>query len=93
MEDLIAKRVKLKVKKKRHIAKTITWRIIGSIDTFIVSTFFTSSAEKGALIAFLEIISKTVFYYLHERLWYSFNFQLSAKKRHIMKTVSWRFIG
>ncbi|MBC8266406.1 MAG: DUF2061 domain-containing protein [Flavobacteriales bacterium] len=93
MSEPSAKIIKPKVERKRHIAKTITWRIVGSIDTFIISTFFTSSIEKGFLIAILEIISKTVLYYFHERAWYSFDWKLGDQKRHLLKTLSWRFVG
>ena len=86
---------KPKVERKRHIAKTITWRIVGSIDTFILATFFSGSFETGGWIAITEVITKTILYYFHERVWYSYNWKKRNRnrKRHLSKTISWRMIG
>jgi len=84
---------KVKINKKRHIAKTITWRIVGSLDTLMLATFFSGSFEIGGWIAITEVITKTILYYLHERVWYSYNWETKNKKRHLSKTISWRFIG
>ncbi len=45
---------------KRHIAKTISWRIIGTIDTIILSGIITGSWELGLTIGGIEIITKMV---------------------------------
>jgi uncharacterized membrane protein len=58
---------------KRHIAKTFSWRIIGTIDTILISGLLTGSWEVGLAIGGIEIISKMVLYYLHERVWYKFS--------------------
>jgi uncharacterized membrane protein len=58
---------------KRHIAKTISWRIIGTIDTVIISGIITGSWEVGLAIGGIEVISKMVLYYIHERAWYKFS--------------------
>tara|TARA_Y100000385_G_scaffold247902_1_gene268286 strand:+ start:691 stop:903 length:213 start_codon:yes stop_codon:yes gene_type:complete len=58
---------------KRHIAKTISWRIIGSIDTVVISRLITGSWKAGLAIGGIEIISKMVLYFLHERIWYKFS--------------------
>ena len=55
---------------KRHIAKTISWRIIGTLDTMVLSWFITGSLRIGAAVGGFELITKTVLYYFHERLWY-----------------------
>ena len=57
---------------KRHIAKTISWRIIGTIDTVIISGVITGSWGAGLAIGGVEVISKMVLYFLHERAWYKF---------------------
>ena len=49
--------------------KTITWRIIASLDTFALSWLLTGSASIGASIATLEIMTKMFLYYAHERQW------------------------
>ena len=58
---------------KRHIAKTISWRIIGTIDTVIISGLITGSWVAGLAIGGVEVISKMVLYFLHERIWYKFS--------------------
>lgn len=55
---------------KRHILKTISWRIIGTIDTMILSWLITGSWKLGLTIGGVEIITKMVLYFFHERAWY-----------------------
>ena len=85
---------KIKLTKKfhrRHIAKTITWRLIGTLDTFVISLIITGNIQHGLAISGLEILTKSFLYYLHEQYWVNKN--ISAKKRHIIKTFTWRLIG
>ena len=56
---------------KRHIAKTISWRIIGTLDTIILSGIITGSWETGLAIGGIEVITKMVLYFIHERAWYN----------------------
>ena len=58
---------------KRHIVKTISWRIIGTLDTIILSGIITGSWETGLTIGGVEIITKMVLYFFHERAWYKFS--------------------
>ncbi len=58
---------------KRHIAKTISWRVIGTIDTIVLSGVITGSWEMGLTIGGIEVVTKMVLYFLHERLWYRFS--------------------
>jgi uncharacterized membrane protein len=58
------------VTRKRHLAKAITWRVTGTLDTMLIGWLVTGSIELGALIGGVEVLTKTVLYYLHERLWY-----------------------
>ncbi len=83
---------------KRHIAKTITWRIVGTIDTIILSWIISGDPLVGLKIGAAEVITKMLLYYFHERVWFKINLTkdgrvLESKKRHIAKTVTWRFIG
>lgn len=55
----------------RSIVKAMSWRILGSIDTFLLSWFFTSSAKAAGAIAIAEVVTKMVLYYFHERAWSS----------------------
>lgn len=70
------------VSHKRHLAKTLTWRIIATTDTFIItflaSTFgFSYTTEQavtlGGVVAGFEVVTKMVLYYLHERAWYNYS--------------------
>ena len=61
------------VSRKRHILKTVSWRIIGTVDTIVLSGFITGSWKFGLAIGGVEVITKMVFYYFHERAWYKFS--------------------
>jgi uncharacterized membrane protein len=83
---------------KRHIAKTITWRIVGTIDTIILSWIISGSPTTGLKIGLAEVITKMLLYYFHERAWFKINLSkdghiLESRKRHIAKTFTWRLIG
>lgn len=78
--------------KKRHIAKTITWRVVGTLDTIILSWIITGSPSIGLKIGLVEVITKMVLYYFHERIWFNFTLK-NANKRHILKTLTWRAVG
>jgi uncharacterized membrane protein len=58
--------------KLRHILKTITWRIVGTIDTIVLSWIITGDFKLGLKIGGVEVITKMVLYYLHERVWYKY---------------------
>ena len=67
---------------KRHVAKTISWRIIGTIDTFLLSWFITGSWKLGLSIGGVEIITKMILYFFHERIWYRFSkFGINPNKK------------
>jgi uncharacterized membrane protein len=53
----------------RSIAKAVSWRITGSIDTFVLALLFTGSGALAGSIAGTEIVTKIIIYYLHERVW------------------------
>ena len=53
----------------RSLAKAVSWRALGSIDTFVLSWFFTSSLKAAGAIATTEVITKILLYYFHERVW------------------------
>ena len=59
-------------KLKRHFAKTLSWRIIGTIDTMLLSSVITGSWEMGLTIGGVEVVTKMVLYFLHERIWYKY---------------------
>ena len=80
------------ISRKRHIAKTFTWRAVGTLDTVLISWIITGNPLTGMKIGLSEVVTKMVLYYLHERLWFRVRL-VESQKRHILKTLSWRAIG
>lgn len=58
----------------RSIIKAISWRVTGSIDTFVVSYFITGKATLALSISGIEVITKIILFYFHERLWNKIKF-------------------
>jgi uncharacterized membrane protein len=56
----------------RHIAKTITWRIIASLTTFILAFIFTQDITKSLWLMGTEMVLKLLLYYYHERVWFKY---------------------
>jgi uncharacterized membrane protein len=69
-----------KVSLKRHIYKTLTWRIIGTLDTILIGWFISGDFKIGLSIGGIEIFTKMILYFLHERVWYMSKFGLKVKK-------------
>lgn len=82
---------------KRHIAKSITWRIIGTLDTILLAWLISGDPYTGLQIGFAEVVTKMLLYYLHERVWFRIRAGITkngdSKKRHLAKTVTWRLVG
>ncbi len=55
----------------RSLIKATSWRLLGSIDTFLLSWFFTGNPKAAGAIALTEVLTKIVLYYFHERIWSS----------------------
>lgn len=53
----------------KSLAKTISWRIVGTIDTIIISYIITGETAMALSIGSVEVVSKMILYYLHERVW------------------------
>lgn len=49
--------------------KAITWRIVGTIDTMIISYIITGKITVALSIGSVEVFTKMILYYFHERLW------------------------
>ena len=59
----------MKSKVSRSLTKTITWRILATSDTFLISWFITGNWTWAGAIAGIEVITKMFLYYAHERVW------------------------
>ena len=53
----------------KSFMKSVSWRIVGTIDTMIISYFITGRVTIAISIGSVEVITKTILYYFHERLW------------------------
>lgn len=60
------------VQKKRHLAKTISYRVVSSGIGFLFMYLATGSIKIGAAFSVAELIYKPVQYYIHERIWYRY---------------------
>jgi uncharacterized membrane protein len=54
---------------RRSLAKAVSWRITGTIDTFIISWLITGELLLASGIAVTEVVTKVVLYWAHERVW------------------------
>lgn len=53
----------------RSIVKAISWRVVGTLDTLIVSYLLTNKIAIAASIASVDFLTKLVLYFFHERIW------------------------
>ena len=78
---------KLNINKKRHLMKAISWNLLAMTTTYIVLTqlppFFDLkpiSKEGAGFLVVLDRVIKLLFYYVHERAWFSSNWGIIKKK-------------
>jgi len=86
--------------KKRSFIKGLTWRVIATSDTILLSWFFTGSITAAISIGLLELCTKTILYYAHERvwvhvvhLWRKKGVKTVMKRTSVGKALTWRFIA
>ena len=87
--------------RKRSIAKTFLWRGVATTDTIIISRVITGSWTEGLAIGIIEVFTKMILYYFHERAWSSSDWGLgdpnaaghANRKRSIAKTFLWRGVA
>jgi uncharacterized membrane protein len=53
----------------RSIVKSLSWRIIGTLDTVVISWIITGQVALAISIGSIELVTKMVLYFFHERLW------------------------
>ena len=73
------------VSKKRHIAKTFTWRLVGTVDTILLGWLISGDPTIGLKVGGLELFTKMILYYLHERAWYKSRYGLIFKRNNEQK--------
>jgi uncharacterized membrane protein len=71
----------MEVSKKRHIAKTISYRVISTTIGIVVVWGVSGSLKVGTAFGFAELVYKPIQYYIHERVWYRWiKYGLTNKK-------------
>lgn len=58
---------------KRSLVKSISWRLIGTLDTVVISYFITGKLSFALSIGGIELITKMILYIVHERVWNKIN--------------------
>jgi uncharacterized membrane protein len=89
---------------QRSVIKALTWRVLATLDTTIISYFLTGNIVIAISIGVFETIAKIFIYFIHERAWNYVKwgkrvFDLDktktedTKKRSISKAVTWSILG
>lgn len=58
------------IERRRHIAKTISYRIVSTIIGFLIVYSISGSIKIGTTFSVVELLYKPIQYYIHERVWY-----------------------
>lgn len=83
-----------KDKRYRSFLKGISWRIMGTIDTIIISYIYTLDPLSALKIGMTEVLTKIVLYYIHERIYFkTFGNKVVQRKISLLKGMTWRIIG
>jgi uncharacterized membrane protein len=53
----------------RSVVKSMSWRMIGTLDTVLISWLVTGALTIAFSIGAIELITKMVLYFFHERVW------------------------
>lgn len=64
----------------RHLAKTVSWRVVGTIDTMILAWVISGNPMVGLKVGLVEVVTKMFLYYLHEKAWYRSNYGLLQRR-------------
>ena len=56
----------------KSLLKTVSWRVVGTIDTMVIAYFLTGEVTVAVSIGSVEVFTKLVLYYVHERVWNKF---------------------
>jgi len=68
-QDQAMPAVELRDSNLRSLLKAFSWRVVGTIDTILVSYFWTKDVRKALVIGGTDVLTKVFLYYLHERAW------------------------
>ena len=68
-QQKFARKWELSESSRRSVAKTISWRVTGSLSTFLISFIVSGDFVVAGSIAMVQITVNTVLYFIHERVW------------------------
>lgn len=71
----------MKENRLRSLIKGVTWRMLGTLDTIIISYILTGKIKVALSIGGVELFSKIALYYFHERVWEKINFGKEKEKK------------
>jgi len=85
LDRIINKKIQDSKSTNRVIAatKAVTWRIVGTLDTWIISYLITGEATLAFSIASIEVFSKMILYYFHERGWEAIKQKVISKQEDL----------
>ena len=67
------------IDRSRHLLKTVSWRAVGTLDTIALGWIVSGDPSVGMTIGSLELVTKMILYYIHERAWYRFYFGINNR--------------
>ena len=71
--------------KQRSLLKTISWRIVGTLDTMALGWIITGSPLVGLKIGALEIFTQFILYYFHERAWIKCKYGIDKNVKKVIE--------
>ena len=71
----------MQLAKKRHVLKTISWRIIGTLDTMLLGWLISGDPMIGVKVGAVEVVTNMGLYYVHERAWYRAGIGIKHKRQ------------
>lgn len=76
-------KIRFKNSNKRHLLKSVTWRILGTLDTMLLAWLITGNPMMGLKIGLTEVATKMTLYFLHEKVWHRIRYGLENSNEHL----------
>jgi len=70
-EQIFALKTEKSDSHSKSLVKSISWRILGTLDTIAISWALTGTLSVALSIGSIEVFTKFLLYYGHERIWNS----------------------
>ena len=68
-DQIFASKIQNSDSHSKSLVKSISWRILGTLDTIVIAWVLTGTLSVALSIGSIEIFTKFILYYGHERLW------------------------